>query len=265
MMKNNEIELYTESLVFKAIDLIRKQRQNKQENKTTERKPGHRYIGSETKYNVGDIHKQSRTRDYSTVLDAAFSIVEYKCSTDYCSNGYISINKPDGLNKTVYIYKIDNIQSEKILEVVFVGTCKECIDKYHIRIKSENKLDKQSREKILSSAVAKCKSTLKISEQKLGYENHDTGIGIYSLKSLKEDEYFEDDYNDFISGESDEIKIGSWNCADADDTVKGKDIFAWNKNVQEIFTSLEKIKEKEYYIELDGGSAREGEILLILN
>lgn len=264
-MKNNEIKLYSESLIFRARDLIRKQNQIKQQNKSTEKKPEYRYIGSETKYSVGDIHKQSRTRDYSTILDAAFSIVEFKCSKDYCSNGYISINKPDGLNKIVYIYKIDNIQSEKILEVVFAGTCKECIDKYNIKIKTENKIDKQSREKILSLAISKCKSVLKITEQKLGYENYDTGIGIYFLKSLKEDEYFEDDYNDFVSGESDEIAIGNWDCADADNIVKGKDIFAWNKNVQEIFTALEKIKEKEYHIELDGSSTRDGQILLILN
>ena len=125
-------------------------------------------------------------------------------------------------------------------------------------------LDKTTRDKILSEAVKKCNQSIKDSENKLGYNNYETGVGIFLLKFLKEDDYFKDDYNNFINGNSNEIRIGTWNFFDADDNVKGKTIFDWNKNISTILNALEAIKEKEYYIDLDGGSSKEGDILLVL-
>ena len=131
-------------------------------------------------------------------------------------------------------------------------------------INESNNLNKMDRDKILSEAVKKCNQVIKESENKLGYSNYNTGVGIFFIKSLKEDEYFKEDYDDFINGDSNEIRIGTWNIFDADDIVKGKTVLDWNKNISAILNALESIKEKDYYIDLDGGSSKEGDILLVL-
>lgn len=93
-----------------------------------------KFIGSINKFNIGDTNPNNRTFPYNNIEDAAFSIVEYCASKDYCDNGYIILNKPSGLKTNVYIYKIDNSNNYKILSIEFSGTVKECIEKYNIPV-----------------------------------------------------------------------------------------------------------------------------------
>lgn len=94
-----------------------------------------KFIGSINKFNIGDINPRNRTFPYNNIEDAAFSIIEYCVSKDYCDNGYIILNKPSELKTNVYIYKINNSNNYKIISVEFSGTVEECIKKYNIPIK----------------------------------------------------------------------------------------------------------------------------------
>ena len=51
-----------------------------------------KFIGSINKFNIGDTNPNNRTFPYNNIEDAAFSIVEYCVSKDYCDNGYIILN-----------------------------------------------------------------------------------------------------------------------------------------------------------------------------
>lgn len=114
-------------------------------------KKEYKYIGSINKYSTGETDPKSRTFPYNTIEDAAYSIVEALVSNDYCDNGYITIDNKNELNRICYLYKVDVSSNYKIISLEFTGTCKECIEKYKIPIKSKAiKSDKKNRDRILS-------------------------------------------------------------------------------------------------------------------